>query len=292
MVEPLEDYERMLESLDFLVRACGDLIDDNEASWRANSQAAAESATFSDTEAVRVAYSQASLAITVAGDNTFAIVRALTQPVMTVAPWVLARAVLESASVAAWLLDPKIDASTRVSRSMSLRLKHLRDEVTYARSALARHPGADKDFTKAIEEGNRRIDGLPSVAQKRSISPGHDKKGKLIGFPDATPASTDLADNLGEGDTYRLLSALAHGRSWAIMPLAARNAGVVAGVPVIEQHLSANSAIFLMAGVAEWFSKPMWNYVLLNGWDLGRLEGIFEEAFDRLHMVDDRRFWR
>lgn len=292
MVEPLEDYRRMLETLDFLPRAFGDLKDDNEAGWRAKSQAAEESATFPDTEAVWTAYSQASLAITVAGDNTFAIERALTEPVMTVAPWVLARAVLESASVAAWLLDPKIDARTRVSRSMSLRLEHLRDQLTYARSALARHPEADKDFTKAIAAVKRRINGLPIVARKRGITPRHDKKRKLIGFPDATPAFTDLADNLGEGDTYRLLSGLAHGRSWAIMPLAARNAGMVAGVPMIEQHLSAKSAIFLISGVAEWFSKPVWNYVLLNGWDLGRLERILEEAYDRLHMVDDRRFWR
>ena len=292
MVEPLEDYRRMLETLDFLPRAFGDLKDDNEAGWRANSQAAEESATFPDTEAVWTAYSQASLAITVAGDNTFAIERALTEPVMTVAPWVLARAVLESASVAAWLLDPKIDASTRVSRSMSLRLKHLRDELTYARSALVEHPEADEDFTKAIAAVELRINGLPMIAQKRGITPGHDKKGKLIGFPDAVPGFTDLADALGEGDTYRLLSGLAHGRSWAILPLAMRNAGVVTGVPIVEQDLSANSAIFIMSAVAEWFSKPAWNYVLLNGWDLGRLERILEEAYDRLHMVDDRRFWR
>ena len=292
MVEPLEDYRRMLETLDFLPRAFGDLIDDNEAGWRADSQAAVESATFPDTEAVWTAYSQASLAITVAGDNTFAIERALKEPVMTVAPWVLARAVLESASVAAWLLDPKIDARTRVSRSMSLRLKHLRDQLTYARSALERRPVAEEDLKAAIPKVEDRIKGLSVVAQKRGIIPKHAKKGKLIGFPDAAPAFTDLADALGEGDTYRLLSGLAHGRSWAILPLAMRNAGVVAGVPIVEQDLSARSAIFIMSAVAEWFSKPVWNYVLLNGWDLSRMEGVLEKAYDQLHMVDETRFWR
>ena len=282
----------MLKTLDFLPRALGELRNDNQDRSRAGSQAEEESATFPDAEAVLTAYAQAALAITVVGDNMSAIERALTEPVMTVAPWALARAVLESASVAAWLLESNIDATTRVSRSMSLRLKHLRDQLTYARSALERRPVAEEDFKVVIPKVEDRIKGLSVVAQKRGIIPKHDKKGKLIGFPDAAPAFTDLADALGEGDTYRLLSGLAHGRSWAIMPLAIRNAGVVAGVPIVEQHLSANSAIFIMSAVAEWFSKPAWNYVLLNGWDLSRMKGVLEKAYDQLHMVDDTRFWR
>jgi hypothetical protein len=292
MLEPLEDYRRMLEALDFLLRAVGDLKDDNQDRWRTGSQAEVESATFPDAEAARTAYAPASLAITVAGDNMFAIGRALTEPVLTVAPWVLARAVLESASVAAWLLDPKIDARTRVSRSMSLRLKHLRDELTYVRSALDRRPVAKQALTVAIPTVENQINGLSMVAQKRGITLRQDSRGNLIGFPDAVPAFTVLADNLGEADTYRLLSGLAHGRSWAVMALATRSAGVVAGVPMIEQNLSANSALFIISAAAEWFSKPVWNYVLLNGWDLGRLTGVLEEAYDQLHMVDDTRFWR
>ncbi len=292
MSEPREDYKRMLETLDFLPRALGELRNDNQDRWRAGSQAEEESATFPDAEAVLTAYAQAALAITVVGDNMSAIERALTEPVMTVAPWVLARAVLESASVAAWLLEPNINATTRVSRSMSLRLKHLRDQLTYARSALERRPVAQEDFKVAIPKVEDRINGLSVEAQKRGIIPKLDKKGKLIGFPDAVPAFTDLADALGEGDTYRLLSGLAHGRSWAILPLAMRNAGVVAGVPIVEQDLSAASAIFIMSAVAEWFSKPVWNYVLLNGWDLSRMKGVLEKAYDQLHMVDETRFWR
>lgn len=290
-LSPEEDYASMVAALDSLPHGFGAMYDESKGRWLDGSRAEAEAAEYPD--AVQTAYAQAFQSITVAGDNIGALVRALTQPVLTVAPWVLGRTILESAAGATWLVDLDIDAKTRVSRSMSLRLSHLRDEATYLRSALKEHPEAAEDFNKALPQVEQRIDELPAVTRQRGIDPTHDKTGKLIGFAaSTTPSFTDLADYIGEESNYRLLSGLAHGRIWAFLALAGRYTGRTEGRPTIEQYLSANSAIFLIAAATEWFSKPTWNYAQLMGWDLERVKVLLEQVYDQIRMVEELRFWR
>jgi hypothetical protein len=218
-----------------------------------------------------------------------ALERALTEPVTTFAPWVLGRSVLESASVALWLLDLEIDPKTRISRSMSLRLSHLVDEAKYARSALERHPEAAEHFEQAGPDVERRIRGLVTQAEKLHVVVKRDKNKRVIGFGAGTPSVTELADTLGEGATYRMLSAAAHGRTWAQLGLSLRR---IKGALAVEQHLSVESALFLIASSVEWFARPVCNYFVLNGWDLKRLQSILEFAYDRIGLREERRFWR
>jgi len=264
-------------------------MDENLHQPRKGSRAAAELATYRGTKAVQTAYAQAEIALTVAGDSMGALERALTEPVTTFAPWVLGRSVLESASVALWLLDLEIDPKTRISRSMSLRLSHLVDEAKYARSALERHPEAAEYFKQAGPDVKRRIRGLVKQAEKLEIFVKRDKNERLIGFGAGTPSVTELADTCGEAATYRMLSAAAHGRTWAQLALSLRR---IKGALGVEQHLSVESALFLIVSSVQWFARAVWNYFVLNGWDIKRLQLVLEAAYDQVGLREELRFWR
>ena len=241
-------------------------------------------------EVAKSAHVQAGLAIVVAADHMSALERELTDPVMTFAPWTTARGILEASAVAMWLLGD-VDLNTRMARSLSLRLRHLKDQETFARDAHRRDPG-NAGFIAAIPDIRARFQHLEKRAASLSIPAKRDKRGRLIGFGEGMPSITELADNeLGEGGTYRLLSAMAHGRVWANLALGLRHLKQK-GEPVVEQHLTVEAAQFLIVKALDWFARPGWAYFKLNGWDLNKLVSILEAAYDQASLVEEARFWR
>lgn len=241
-------------------------------------------------DVAKSAHEQAELAIVVAADHMRALERELTNPVMTFAPWTTARGILEAAAVAMWLLGD-VDLNTRVARSLSLSLRHLKDEETYVCDAHRRDPN-NAGFIAAIPDTRARFEHLEKRAASLSVPPKRDKRGRLIGFGEGMPSTTDLVDNeLGEGGTYRLLSAIAHGRTWANLALGLRHIEQ-AGEPAVEQHLTVEAAQFLIFNALDWFARPSWAYFKLNGWDLNKLVSILEAAYDQASLVKETRFWR
>ena len=241
-------------------------------------------------EIAKASHVQAGLAITVASDHMFALERALTEPVMTFAPFTIARVILEATATALWLLE-NIDLKARIARSLTLRLKHLQDERIYAINSHTANPHIQA-FREAIPNFEAREHYLISVASSFGIDECRSRNGRLLGFDHPLPNFVDLTESqLGEGNIYRLLSAAAHNRTWANLALGLRHA-MRAGEPFVEQYLDPKAALFLIASSVDWFARSAWAYIQLNGGDLKRLASAYEDIYDQGHLVEETRFWR
>ena len=256
---------------------------------RDGSVAAAERSSYG--EIAKAAHTQADWAIRAVADHMRGLERQLVVPVMTRSPWTTARGALEAAAIAMWLLED-ISTATRLGRSLTLRLEHLRSEGTYFRDDLQRRPDVSS-LAQAIRHVDARETRLVDRATQLKIPIKRDRsKQRVIGFGAVMPSITDLADQqLGEGSTYRLLAAAAHGRSWAIIALSLRRV-MIEGDLQMEESLAPESAGWLIVSTIDWFARPVWKYFHLNGWDLRSLEVIYEKAYDEALFLETTRFWR
>ena len=242
------------------------------------------------TESVQTAYSQGNMLIESSADQLCALNKSLTEPVLTVAPFISARANLESSALAAWLLDTTIDAKERVQRSLSFRFEGLYQQVKFAQAA-----GLD---TKAAM---KRIDDVEKLALSLGFPPIRDRKGKRIGIGQQFPKMTDLIGSvLNEESNYRLLSAFAHAHSWAIQQLSFipsqihnnnNKSNFSSNTKFFEKALKPEAIIFLCHKTAYVFTRPVWNKAALYGYSLLDLKKILNEAFDDLRFSRADRFW-
>ena len=209
---------------------------------------------------------------------------------MTFSPWSIARGVLESSATAVWLLED-VDVTERLARSFSTRLQHLQDQQSYARDALKRDPEIT-EFKQALPIIGERVTHLISAAKDFGIPQKRDRNDRLIGFGSGMPNIMEMVDKqLDEGGTYRLLSAVVHARTWALLPTGFRRVDTGSGI-TLEQNLTVDSARFLVIRVIVWFARPTWSYFSLNGWDCKRLAAVLESTYDYAALVEDTRFWR
>ena len=285
-----ETYERVRSTLDTLPQAIGEQMESYEHRPIADSEFSKALDSSPEPEAIKSIYSLAMLAITAAADHMRGLERGLQEPVMTFAPWAIARAVLESSSLAAWLLENGINNNMRLSRSMSLRLRHLFDEAIYAKSMLNEEPEISRYFRQVEPHVNSRIDSLRSQAVELGISEKLDRSKRLIGFGNGMPSLTDLAElAFQEGSTYRLFSAVSHNRTWASLALSMTRDNNISS---ISQNLTVDSAMFLVTSAIDWFSRSAWSYFELHGWNTDLLATALEAQYDQAAMVQDIRFWR
>lgn len=282
-------FEQMRSTLDSLPTAVGALMDEMGMAPREGSVAAAERSSYGET--AKAVHVQAERAILRVADHMRGLERQLVPPVMTFAPWTTARGALEAAAIAMWLLED-INSMTRLGRSLTLRLEHLRDEGTFARDALERRPDVSA-LAETIRHIDTREKHLVERATQLKIPIKRDKsKRKVIGFGTGMPSITNLADQqLGEGYTFRLFAAAAHGREWAATALSLRPV-MIEGVLQMEQSLTPEKAGYLIVSATDWFARPVWKYFCLNGWDLQSLEAIYEKAYDEALFLETTRFWR
>ena len=115
------------------------------------------------------------------------------------------------------------------------------------------------------------------------------------------PSATEMIKSmLDEEAMYRLLSAVAHGHSWAIIQLGFKDASAtqlqstVVGINVrpFEKRVYMNGLAYLGLGAAKAFARALWNQSLYMGWDKGQLATVLESVFDKLQAKPSSRFWR
>ena len=281
-----EAYDSIKKTLASLPTGLRPLFDAYDSHWEPGSLADKEVASFPGTEAVASAFSQAFIAITVAGEHIAALDRVLSEPVMTFAPWTALRMVLEASATALWLLDKDISANERVTRSMALRYEHIQDALRFLRD----DPKYPEDIQAIILALEQRLLDIENTAKVRKINLKHDRKQRVVGVGNGVPRVVDLCRlTLGEGWKYRLLSGVAHGRSWAQLTLGFRR---VEGVKALTQHLDPLNAVGVMVDAITWFSRAVWAYFYLAGWDLERLKSILEGQYDQAHLAAKTRIWR
>ena len=259
-----------------------------------NSQAGREQATLAELRVPETAFSHVNILLMAAGNGLAALNRALTEPVLTLAPWGLARSVLESSTVAAWLLEPDISVEERARRSLNVRVRDIRREEEYWKSLERdRAPSARTEY--ALRHLKERLDQIAQQGSTLGFSPHSDRSGWLRHVGEAgVPGTTRLTREMfGREDIWHLLSAAEHGRSWATLALGSRavQPSARSGVSLVEEALPVELALWLINYPLAWFTRPAWNRAALSGWPLARLATVLGEAARVLALHPAHKFW-
>ncbi len=231
-----------------------------------HSQAALELAGFARSESIGTAYSQAFLLFEAAADYSMALVKTLTEPAQSVAPWVCARSVVEAAGLATWLWDTKINAFQRVQRSLAFWYEGLRQKSNLAQVSKGY---LDQDKT------NARLAEVEQIALALGMAKIAGKKGmRGIILEKKMPKVTEIVKEvLGKEENYRLLSAIVHGHHWALQSLAFtlanENQDIFPGVKggYLEKHLDYSAIIYLCIETLNCLTSPVLMKFKLFGWD-------------------------
>jgi hypothetical protein len=260
--------------LDELHQQTGAFIQSYQHRPAASSAAAKEQQAFAKPELITSVHSQGIVRIEVAADHMIALGRAITEPVLVFPAWVCVRALLEASASAAWLLDPGIDADTRVRRSYSLRFEGLIQQKKIA------HIQGD---AKVVADIVKRVDELAAEATSLGFKARQDKQGANIGIDPQFPGPTELVkDVLGENILYRIASGVAHSHDYAITQLGYKlddsrrvdHPGAVGNEVAVTKHMSFEQMFVLYKQAAEKFTVPVGHLTQLFGWDMNRLGTI------------------
>ncbi len=245
------------------------------------SPAVHEQASSARPQSLVTAWCQAAQLIELGGDHITTFVKTITEPVEVFACLTCIRSMLEPCALASWLLDPRIDAHTRVGRTFALRYEGLEQKLKFVR--------ADGGSENDLQEIKDRIDEVDHDALKTGYAP-------IAKMPSATDVIKLMLD---EESTYRLLSAVTHGHDWAIRGLGfspvpeGDPSPDVGGVSVAMFEKTVNVTNLARSGLtmARAFAKPVWDKCNYAGWDKERLIGVLDSTFDELLAKPTERFW-
>jgi hypothetical protein len=284
------EFTKVRDALSRLRDALSAKVQSNGYEPRAGSPAEADLHAWAGTESMHTAHAQAWMLVEVAADQLTAFLKTVTEPVETIAPYTCVRSLLESAALSCWLVEPNVDARSRVARSLALRYEGMEQQIKWARSA-----GEDPNTAAT------RLDTIVTAAQSLGFAPLINRHGERIGVGMQMPSVTELIrDQLHEEALYRLLSAVAHGHFWAINRLGfAMNPAQDSTSPITGHTLRGMSKEpnvigmrVLVAESALALSRVAWYQTLYLGWDRPSMETILESGFDGIGANDVVRFWR
>jgi hypothetical protein len=257
------------------------------------SQAATERASYSRSESLYTVSAIGVMLLESVGEHVTVLVRSMTEPITPFACWTCVRSMLESASIAAWLFDPKVDAHQLVGRAYAHRYEGLVEQLKFGRAANV-PPAELKNLEDLVDKLEQDADvlGFPVI---------RDRNGKRIGIVEPMLSATNIIKMmLNEEYAYRALSAVAHAHTWAMQPLGFTQAAVQPpqpsdGARTVAMEKSAGSIqmhAFSVVRATKAFAVPVWNQCLYFGWDKDRLATILESVYDQMNMKPATRFWR
>ena len=296
MSKPEPDYLRVMrEALSRFYNEIRSFHADHGNDLAPGSPALNEKAASPHPESLVTAWSIATMLIESGGQHVSAFVKTITAPVEPIACLTCVRSMLESCALASWLLDPRIDARTRVRRVFAIRYEEMEQSRKYVQVT-----GGNNNHLKVIQELRDRVLKVEQDAQNLGYRRVVDKKGKRIGIGEKMPSATEVIKlMLDEESKYRLLSAVAHGHNWAIrelsfspVPKGGRRPDV-GGVPVTmyEKTVDVEKLAVFGLTMANAYAKPVWYKCNYAGWDKERLVGVLESTFDELRIESNGRFW-
>lgn len=294
MAELGRDYlATMRTTLSNFYGEVGSFTQDHGAELVPGSRAVAEQAGSPCPDSLVTAWGLASQLIESGGEHVTTFVKTITEPMEPIACWTCVRSMLEPCALAAWLLDPGIDARTRVGRSFALRYEGLEQQIKFGRAA-----GFDNAKLESIKD---HIEGVERDAIRQGYPRLMDPNRRRTGIGQRMPSATEVIKlALDEEAMYRLLSAVAHGHHWAISRLGFKLTAEPASGPriggvrvgVLEKAVSVDGMAYLGLGAAKALARPLWNQCRYFGWDEAWLARIFDHVFDQLRATPAVRFWR
>jgi hypothetical protein len=203
--------ERLMAALQEIVQETSQFLPNTGEDLPRDSIAAQELANFPRHDLVLTAYSQGDMLLEVASEQVTCFIRTCAEPALPIAAWSTVRAVIESCTLASWLLEPKIGVKTRVQRSFAFRFDGLDQQLKAARAA-----GRPEDVAASSERINE--------VERTALAVGFDKvtgrNGRRTGIGQVMPTVTSIvSDALNEEVAYRLLSAVTHAHHWALQQI-------------------------------------------------------------------------
>ena len=245
-----------------------------------NSQAVKELAVFLRPESIGTAYSQGIVLIEVAADYIFAVIKTLSEPAQTIAPWACARGALESSALASWLLDTSISTKERVKRSLAFRYEGFDQQRKLAETTNGKfNPQVVISRTNEVE----------LLALELGYKKILDKNGKRNGIGQVMPSITDIVTKmLKKEKDYRLLSAMVHAHPWALQNFgfikAQDNQMILENVKgaYFEKHISPDSIFFLCITSVTSLSQALLMNFSLFGYDTKPLAMVIDNAIKKI----------
>jgi hypothetical protein len=234
---------------------------------------------------VQTVVSQAMQFQTQGADHLAALVRALTSPVMTMAPWTLARGTLESCATLLWLLDTSSTTDVRLGKSLSLRRDDLAEQVKYFRMKGHSDQSGAETLAKRAET---RSASLEATAKARNIQVIYDKNGAVRGFGEALPSIIELTELCGMELDYRVYSGVAHGKPWASLPIGYQ----VVSKNIVTQNLDPLHAMTLLAASLDLWLRCAGRLFAYQGWDMTACAPDCDPLMDAASLRDAIRPWR
>ena len=293
MVIGKEYISAMLKTLDAFCDEIHKFHIDQGSDWAINSPAAKEFGGSKRPESLVTAWSQAALLVESGSEHLSSFIQAIEEPVQSIACCTCVRSMLEPCSLSSWLLDPGIDARTRIGRSFAVRYEGMNQFIKYAR--------ATRKSNAFMQPMKKRIREVEMEALKLGYPKITDRAGKRrLGIGQRMPSATELVKKMLDQEAmYRLLSAVAHGHDWAIRELSygpvkgQDHRSSIGGSPVtmFEKTVDPKKIAWLGLISLGSLSRPVWYKCLYAGWDKERMKEILDRAFDSLSAREGPRFW-
>lgn len=279
-------FTQLLSLLDSIPAATGEAL--KVTDWKAaeTSACAIDGRSVGDPGASETVLAQAAQLVTGGADHVAALRRALTSPVMTLAPFTLARAVIEASATCLWLLSDRTASAERVGQSMSLRYESILEQQRWVRSLMPFPPEAQQLEASLAE----RVRGLCDAAAKRGISEKRSRrKGELIGFGGGLPPMTQRASDVGLGDVYRLYSGVAHGLTWATINASFR---ATDQADRLTQDLRPESAVMIITAALQVWLQAVHSVFVYASWDVAPWAARCDPLLDAAGLNERIRPWR
>lgn len=252
---------------------------------RPDSIAAQELATFDAPELLETAYGQGRMLAVAVRDHLEGMLRALTEPVLTITPWTSARSAVESAALSCWFMDPEASARERVARSFAFRYEGVAQQVKLARAAKNQ---------ESIQRATRRMAFIAEQARSLGFKEIVNSKGQTDGAGKRMPSVTDLtAAVLDCGSSYRVMSAMVHQHPWALQQLGFRGITRKDGSPetvkgasgrlyLFQKGFPISASQFLAMEVGEAVLKAHLSEWRLFGRELSSLDAIRDGFYQQV----------
>ena len=202
----------MRESLDSLRKDIADFHADLGVDWCPDSRAAVEFSQAKIPDLVTTNWSSSFFLIELGFEHLSSLIRTMEEPLCPLACGTCVRSMLESCSIASWLLQPNITPHERIGRGYAYRYSGMEQYAKYLRE---NHPGSS-----ALDQLKGRICEVEREAVSLGYTEVANKEGKRIGIGRRMPSATEVIKlMLAHGGYYRILSAVSHGHNWAIRSL-------------------------------------------------------------------------
>lgn len=229
------------------------------------SQGTIEPQTKSMKSTMGLAYDLGSILIINAGDHLVCLSRAFSGKQLTIAPWAVARNILEASSKSAWLFDPDITPEDRCNRFYSLHYKGLSEKIKFANET------GEKEL---IDDANKEMEELIRKAKSDRVELIYNSKDKLIGIGEKEQFSTDLArDIFDSAPLFRLFAGVLHSHVWAVVGLGmAYSHTTIDGEKLFENQITIKSIFMLSSFSISVFHHALGRKFDIFGWDRSKID--------------------